>query len=186
MKPNYLAAYEFLIMKNSKKHVDVSRLFIYYNSRLIDGLYEYNMEDKGTLIENAVKALGQYGCCKESTLPYDTTRVNRKPTSKCYDEAQHYRIEKAMQVVPTLSEMKACLAQGYPFVFGLETFESFHKTGKDGKVHVPNINFERQNGVHGWHAMLAAGYSDKLGCFIVKNSWGENWVSLKYKYFNLS
>jgi len=32
-----LGAYEFLIMKNTRKHVDVSRLFIYYNSRIIDG-----------------------------------------------------------------------------------------------------------------------------------------------------
>jgi C1A family cysteine protease len=43
---------------------------------------------------------------------------------------------------------------------------------------MPNVQYDSQSTVHGWHAMLAVGYSDESKCFIVRNSWGEKWVSL--------
>lgn len=168
-------------MKNSKKHVDVSRLFIYYNSRLLDGQKENDMQDQGTMIENAVKSLKKYGCCKEVILPFDEDKINRKPNEKCYSEGRRFRVEEVMSIQNSLSEMKACLAQGYPFVFGIETFESFHNTGQNGFVSIPNPQIESRNKNHGWHAMLAAGYDDAKQCFIVKNSWGETWVNYNHQ-----
>jgi hypothetical protein len=47
-----------------------------------------------------------------------------------------------------------------------------------GRVTTPNPYYESQAAKHGCHAMLAVGYSDPSKCFIVRNSWGENWVSL--------
>ena len=77
--------------------------------------------------------------------------------------------------------MKACLAESYPFVFGLQTFPSFHQSETNGgRVLMPQSVLEAQNDQHGWHAMLAVGYSDRSRCFIVKNSWGSNWVSVLF------
>jgi C1A family cysteine protease len=176
-----LAAYEFLTMKNINKHIDVSRLFIYYNSRLMDPLEKDNIQDNGTTITNAVKALTEYGCCEEKSFPYDLTKINEKPPDHCYEEASQYRISKAMKINVDLNEMKACLAQSYPFAFGLHLFEPFNQSETNGgMVPKPSADSEAQNHEHEWHAMLAVGYDDQLQCFIVKNSWGSNWVSILF------
>ncbi|CAF5153355.1 unnamed protein product, partial [Rotaria sp. Silwood1] len=72
--------------------------------------------------------------------------------------------------------MKSCLAEGYPFAFGIFTYKSFHDAAKNGgRVPMPNLSSESQNTSHRAHAMLAVGYSDLSQCFIVRNSWGNNW-----------
>jgi len=168
-------------MKNINKHIDVSRLFIYYNSRRIDGYKKNDMKDTGTTINHAVQALTTYGCCEEQLYPYDLTKINEEPPQNCYKEAQKYRISKAKNVDVDLNEMKACLAQSYPFAFGLQLFQSFVESETNGgAVPEPLAGLEAQNHQHEWHAMLAVGYSDPLRCFIVKNSWGSNWVRILF------
>lgn len=163
-------------MKSKKIHVDVSRLFIYYNSRQKDGYQQFHMQDQGTFIRSAIAALAEYGCCKEALYPYNPANVNRPPPSHCYAEAKKYRVLQGIQVNTELNEMKACLAEGYPFAFGLQTFSSFGQSGSNGGVVPMPHPQEQQNSQHGWHAMLAVGYSDKQRSFIVRNSWGEKWV----------
>ena len=177
-----LAAYEFLIKKNTGKHIDVSRLFIYYNGRKKDGLQDYNMKDGGTRIPNAIEALAEFGCCKEELFPFDITNVNHKPPEKCYEDAKNYRIKEGMQLRGDLDEMKACLAQGYPFVFGLALFNSFIEAETNGgRVPMPVRDDNMGKEFIGDHAMLAAGYSDRSNCFIVQNSAGAEWVSFSDK-----
>ena len=138
-------------MKNSKKHVDVSRLFIYYNSRLIDGMQPHAMRDGGTQINSAVKGLAHYGCCKENIFPFNLSYINSQPPSHCYDEAKNYRITQSMSIDVNLDEMKACLAEGYPFVFGLQLFQSFMDAGSNyGRVQMPQY-YEQQAAQHGGH-----------------------------------
>ncbi|UJR08053.1 hypothetical protein I4U23_012330 [Adineta vaga] len=181
------AAYEFLIMKNTGKHVDVSRLFIYFNGRIKDGAQESNMKDSGTFIKSAIAGLTEFGCCKEKLHPYETSSVNRKPLSNCYAEAKKYCITNGMQLKTELDEMKACLAQGYPFTFGLQLFKSFSQAETNGgRVPMPDVGTEAQRQEHGWHAMLAVGYSDRSQCFIVRNSWGEKWGDKGYCYIPYS
>ncbi|CAF1234128.1 unnamed protein product [Didymodactylos carnosus] len=134
------AACGFLIMKNSDKHIDVSRLFIYYNGREKEGNC---YEDDGTTIVLAVEALEQLGCCEESTWPYDPTMVLQKPTEQAYKEAMRYRVSEKISVDTELNAMKACLAQGYPFVFGIQLFESFSQADSPEtkrKVPLPQEN----------------------------------------------
>ena len=165
-------------MKNSRKHIDVSRLFIYYNGRVEDGLQEYNMEDRGTYIRSAIAGLAKHGCCKESSFPYHNTYAKQKPPPQCYSEASNYRIKTAMHVRTDLDEMKACLAEGFPFTFGLRLFKSFHQAETNGgRVPMPQPHLEPATAQHSMHAMLAVGYSDPSSCFIVRNSWGQQWVS---------
>ena len=154
----------------------MSRLFIYYNGRLRDGLEEYSMRDSGTHIRSAVAALKEFGCCKESSFPYITANLNRKPAPDCYTEAKRYRITDGMEVNNDLNEMRACLAEGFPFAFTIELFQSFHEAETNrGCVKTPDPN-ESKLGNHGWHSMLAVGYSNRSECFMAKNSWGEKWV----------
>ncbi|CAF3367207.1 unnamed protein product [Rotaria sp. Silwood2] len=138
------------------------------------------MRDTGCSIRNAVAGMKQYGCCKEDICQYNPAYINRKPPPQCYSRAKNYCITDAMQVPANLTKMKACLADGYPFAFGLELFQSFQRAGSNkGRVPMPS-SFESQMNHHGWHAMLAVGYSDKSKCFIVRNSWGTQWVRLRF------
>jgi C1A family cysteine protease len=82
--------------------------------------------------------------------------------------------------------MKACLASGYPFVFGFMVYESLHskKVARTGRARMP-LHHEKYRG---GHAVLAVGYEDAQRRFIVRNSWGSKWgirgyFTLPYDYF---
>ena len=99
-----------------------------------------------------------------------------KPHDGAYDEAEHHTIDEAHKVKIDLHDMRHCLAEGYPFVFGLSLAKTFDKTGHDGLVKMPDHNME------GGHAMLCVGYSDKDRVFVVRNSWGPKWGDQGYCY----
>ncbi|CAF4770934.1 unnamed protein product [Rotaria sp. Silwood1] len=169
-------AYEFLIKVDTKKNIDVSRLFIYYNARVKDGMSEENMEDDGCTILGAIKTLKRDGCCKEKLYPYNIKKINQKPPAYCYEEAKKYRIVDGMAVAVDLNEMKSCLAQKYPFAFGIRLFVSFGEAETNGGIVTMPESNEQGSKKHNLHAMLAVGYSDRAQCFIVRNSWGSDWA----------
>lgn len=98
---------------------------------------EEDLKDNGCNITNAIESLEESGTCLESIWPYDTKSVNKCPNDEAYDSAQSNTIKDALQVDIDLNEMKSCLAQGYPFVFGLRLFKSFNQATKKGIVPMP-------------------------------------------------
>ncbi|CAF2920681.1 unnamed protein product [Rotaria sp. Silwood2] len=168
----FAGAYEYLLKKSSGHEIDVSRLFIYYNARVKDEESDENINDSGCSVSSAIEALEESGTCLESVWPYYKKRVNKCPIDEAYEAAANNRITDALQVKINLYEMKSCLAQGYPFVFGLELYNSFDKAAKKGIVPIPKSG-ETSRESHGSHAMLDVGYSDHSQAFIVRNSWGE-------------
>ena len=162
-------AVEFLEKKDGVPFVDVSRLFIYYNERVIE--HSVN-SDAGAMIRDGIKTLAKQGTCSEKSWPYVISKFKVKPTPACYKEAAQHQIT-SYQRISTLDEMRTCLADGYPFVFGFTVYESFEsqQVAKTGLVPMPKSG-ER---VLGGHAVLAVGYDDKKKRFIVRNSWGTGW-----------
>ena len=77
------------------------------------------------------------------------------------------------RVPQTLNQMKGCLLEGFPFVFGFTVYESFESAAvaKTGKLNMPKKN----ESVVGGHAVVAVGYDDTSKRFIVRNSWGAAW-----------
>jgi C1A family cysteine protease len=69
-----------------------------------------------------------------------------------------------------IDQLKACLASGYPFVFGFSVYES-QTVARTGRVPMPKPTEQ----VLGGHAVLAVGDGDTNGRFIVRNSWGPVW-----------
>jgi C1A family cysteine protease len=171
-------AYEYLAKRALGESGDISRLFIYYNARKLDGI----KGDKGSCIASSIQVLEEIGACTEETWAYDPNRVLKKPSQEAYDEAQYFLVEEADQVDVDLYAMKHCLAEGYPFAFGLKLFKPFDKAAKQGSVPMPNPSGEDGREEHGMHAMLCVGYSDKSQAFIVRNSWGEDWGDRGYCY----
>ncbi|CAF2695871.1 unnamed protein product [Rotaria sp. Silwood2] len=173
-------AYEYLTKKSNGLNTDVSRLFIYYNAR-VKGKYSDLIDDTGCSMTDAIEALEEFGTCLESIWPYDISRVNMRPNDEAYQQAKNHKIHEALRVDIDLTEMKSCLAQGFPFAFGLELLSSFDKATKTGIVPMPNPSDSNRES-HGSHAMLAVGYSDQSRAFIVRNSWGEDWGDKGYCY----
>ena len=137
---------------------------------------EFHMKDSGTSITSAIKGLTTYGCCKEQHYPFNELYLNSKPPEKCYSEGKNYRVLSSMSISLDLNGMKACLAEGYPFAFGLRLFESFEDSiHNGGRVLVPSPPEIKPHEAN-WHALLAVGYDESGKYFIVRNSYGEQWV----------
>jgi Papain family cysteine protease len=169
-------AYEYLAKRVKGSTHDVSRLFIYYNARDLDGAPD---SDEGTYLRSCVKVLKKYGTCAETTWPFDLHRIFEPPHEEAYTEATNFLIEDAYRVKVDLDAMRQCLADGYPFTFGLDLFSSFQKAGSKGLVPMPDPDSEQHDG---GHAMLCVGYSDADKVFIVRNSWGAGWGDRGYCY----
>jgi C1A family cysteine protease len=77
------------------------------------------------------------------------------------------------RVAQDAGQMKACLAAGYPFVFGFTVYESFEgdAVANSGVLQMPGDSEAQVGG----HAVMAVGYSDSTQRFLVRNSWGSGW-----------
>jgi C1A family cysteine protease len=157
-------------MKKVKvKSADMSRLFIYYNERVI----EHSVKtDSGAMIRDGIKTLAKQGVCTEKRWPYDIAKFATKPPKACYTEALDYQILSYARL-NTLDEMRACLADGFPFVFGFSVYDGF-ETQQMAKTGILNLPKKGEKMVGG-HAILAVGYDDAIKCLIIRNSWGPEW-----------
>lgn len=154
-----------------------SRLFIYYNERVLEDTVE---DDEGAMIRSGAKALSKFGACVEVEWPYDVAKFSIKPVDACYKHADLHQAIKYMRVNKSLRQLKGCLAAGYPFVFGFKVYESFEsdEVTTKGKMSMPKF-LEKS---FGRHAVVAAGYDDNKEHFIIANSWGKEWGDKGYFY----
>lgn len=151
-----------------------SRLFIYYNERVIEGTVP---EDSGAQIRDGIKSVAAQGVCFESgpnAWPYIVKNFSEQPPPICYQAAEQNKVSQYSRLVQSLAQLKGCLAQGYPFVFGFTVYDSFESqdVAQTGMVPMPDLGREQ---VLGGHAVLAVGYDDGEQRFIVRNSWGPGW-----------
>jgi C1A family cysteine protease len=160
---------EFIDRKDGNLYIDQSRLFVYYNERLIEHRVK---EDSGAMIRDGIKSLKKYGSCPESKWPYIIEKFAVKPSKDSYELAKKHTITSYHRL-NTLNEMKTCLASGYPFVFGFSVYESFEsrQIAQSGKLNMPKPDERKLGG----HAVMAVGYVESEKRFIVRNSWGDNW-----------
>lgn len=170
------AAIQFERIKQKLKSATTltpSRLFIYYNERVIERTVS---QDNGTQIRDGIKTVAGRGVCFESgpsSWPYDIKKFAEQPPKPSYDVALQNQIVSYSRLVPTLNQLKGCLASGYPFVFGFTVYEAFEsdEVAKTGVLSMPKSNERTLGG----HAVMAVGYDDKGQNFIVGNSWGAEW-----------
>jgi len=171
-------AFEFDILKEKKKDFMPSRLFIYYNERVIEHTVS---SDSGAQIRDGIKTMNKQGVCPETEWPYNVNQFATKPSAKCYSDAKKNEIKSYQRLDNTnLTLLKSCISQGFPFVFGFTVYESFmsHAVAKTGNMPMPKAS----ESVVGGHAVMAVGYNDAKNVAIVRNSWGTGWGDKGYFY----
>jgi C1A family cysteine protease len=164
------AAFQFDQMKQRRKAFTPSRLFIYFNERAIEGTVE---SDSGAQIRDGVKSVAKQGICDELKWPYEIDEFKKKPARECYAEGRKNQAIRYLRLTQALSQLKGCLAEGFPFVFGFAVYESFEsgEVAKTGEAPMPGAG----EAMLGGHAVLAVGYDEAKQRFIVRNSWGKGW-----------
>ncbi|MDK2745498.1 MAG: C1 family peptidase [Nitrospira sp. BO4] len=160
---------EFLEKRAGHNPTNLSRLFIYYNERAMEGTIR---EDAGAMIRDGVKSLVKLGVCTEKLWPYKIARFTKKPSQACYKQARNRQVTSYHRVIG-LQQMKQCLAEGYPFVFGFSVYEAFEspQVAKTGQLDLPKPSEKQIGG----HAVLAVGYDEQAQRILVRNSWGADW-----------
>lgn len=155
-------------------HVDISRLFLYYNARWLEGGSKW---DTGAYLRDVIKAAAQWGAAHEKHWPYVISKLTSRPTNYAYEQAVGFTIKDYSRLT-TVEEMKQCLASGFPFVFGFTCYTAFAgaTVARTGVLNMPGST-ERPTGAH---AVTAVGYDDKTKRFRIKNSWGEKWGQKGY------
>jgi C1A family cysteine protease len=153
-----------------------SRLFIYYNERVMEGTVS---QDAGAEIRDGIKSVAQLGAPPESLWPYDITKFSRKPPAKAYTAAMKHQALRYQRVSQTAIALQSVLASGYPISFGFTVYASFEKNvGSDGVVPMPKPS----EATLGGHAVVAIGYKPIKGqlYFECRNSWGPRWADHGY------
>ena len=130
-------------------------------------------QDAGAQIRDGIKAVATLGAPPETDWAYDISKFAQRPPPQAYSDAKQDLVSAYARVVQDITQMRGCLAEGYPFVFGFTVYESFESASvaQTGVVPMPATG----EAVLGGHCVVAVGYDDTKRQFTIRNSWGTGW-----------
>jgi len=163
------------------KHVDLSRLALYYLARELMDPQETN-KDEGTYVSLAADVLRRFGVCRESAdpakdddsafWPFDLTKLYVSPTWLSMRQAYVHKIDAWSKIYSTgasrVDDVIQALSAGNPVVYGTRVGDPWFSY--DGTP------LKALNGVdRGGHATVLVGWDPVGGHFWGENSWGTGW-----------
>lgn len=163
-------AIEYEFMRSHQPAFTPSRLFIYYQERVIEGDVD---QDNGAEIRDGIKAVHKLGAPTEKLWPYLIRKFAQRPPAKVYRAALANLVGSYARVPQNMAAIKGALAQGRPIVFGFSVYEAFESKTVEisGELDLPRKGEQPVGG----HAVLAVGYDDASERVLVRNSWGASW-----------
>ena len=169
-----VGAYELLLKKEMPdKYDDLSRLFVYYNARVIEDVVN---EDVGAYIRDAIKAVQKYGICKESIWPYIIDNFALPPTIDSYTDAKNRNIKRYYRI-NKVNDLLDALNKDMPVVFSMEVYKSFGLLYEHTTIlPIP----EKDEQPIGGHAMCLVGYDLEKRLLLARNSFGPDWCMNGY------
>jgi C1A family cysteine protease len=177
------SAYEFELKRQGEDFMP-SRLWIYYQERALEGTID---QDAGAEIRDGLKVVGKIGVCPEKDWPYDIGTFTGPPPSSCsVDATKSHAINYYSLNLGPGAPLRACIAAGFPFVFGFNVPAEFENlTASDPLLHLPGPDVQFIGG----HAVKAVGYDYTrtrfpVNVFEVKNSWGTGFADDGYFYMD--
>ena len=193
-----------------------SRLFLYYNARFLgeDRLEQATdpkthrsipvtfVADTGSHASDALQSAMDQGVASGVTRPptfpvsfgygNDPALARRNPGAANYLSAQSVRITGYTKLDPTEAAMKAALADNKAVLFSMNLPVNFPGSEQDVDFppsrpgSLPTMKPPTNQRTIGGHEMLAVGYNDDVGAFIILNSWGSTWGKNGYAYLPYS
>ena len=164
-----VGAYELLLNKDvPKEFVDLSRLFVYYNARLIEGSPN---EDTGLYLRDGIKAVKDKGICKESLWPYNISKFAIKPNDASYLDAHHRNIKNYHRIT-TVEDVLDALNNNRPVVLAMDVYDNFdYLNPVDFIISMP----KGSESFVGGHAVCLVGYDLPRQLILARNSFGKDW-----------
>lgn len=164
-----------------------SRLFIYYNGRVIEGTVD---EDSGLEVRDGIKAIAKQGAPPETDWPYDIDRFTEKPPSRAYTDAAKFEAVEYKRITPGIpgSPLRTPIGKGFPVTFGFtvpERFESPEWNPATDLLPLPS----HSEGSIGGHCVVIVGWDFSLKrfphhAFECRNSWGSEWGDAGHFYLD--
>ena len=158
----------------------LSRLWTYYYAREKIGTVN---EDSGCFIRDGVAVTAERGVPREKFWPYDINKFTVEPTAGEKSAPEHKTLEYRSVLDGNEQDMRACIAEGYPFVYGFAVYNTFWNIRSDGKW------LGERGPIDGYHAVACWGYDFRPGAFgfplggwIIRNSWSNEWGHNGYFY----
>ena len=151
-----------------------SRLFIYWNERVIEGT---TASDAGAEIRDGIKSVATQGSCSEDIIqpspwPYDIGQFAVQPPQACFDQAKRDLVASYATVDQTdVDGIRAALVADYPVVFGFTVYDGFENMSGDFVCPLPH-------GIDvplGGHCVVICGYDHTKQLFKCRNSYGKGW-----------
>lgn len=168
-------AYELLLNKEQpEKFVDLSRLYVYYNARLIEG---DTSEDEGAYLRDAVKAVHQYGVCSESIWPYNINHFAMRPTVESYEDGKNRNIRNYYRLL-NVNDTVDALTNDLPVMFSFRVYSAFDNL-EFTKNYILDMPGKTEQPIGG-HAMVFVGYDLEKRLFLARNSFGADWCMRGY------
>lgn len=172
----WAALLEYRSIQQGEPTETPSRLFIYYNERVIEGSAG---QDAGAEIRDGAKTVSAQGAPPETLWPYNESQVLVQPNEAAYQEAvRHEALQYQRIVVGPGAPMRTAISEGLPIVFGMPVPDYFEQGWNPLTDPLPlpgpNVNYI------GGHCMVVVGYDFTRSrfpepVFKVRNSWGNSW-----------
>lgn len=169
-----VSVYEFVHKKALGAYTPESRLFLYKESRDIEGI----KGDEGSTLRATAKVMADEGLPPEALWPYDTSKVNEEPPPEVKAAAEKQQVLNYYGVY-SMQDIKAALGVTcLPVMLGFYVYNGIYDVDSSGNIPIPpNIN-----DILGGHAVVFDGYDDNhvnldgsKGAFLIKNSWSTGW-----------
>jgi C1A family cysteine protease len=196
-------------MLEKNPQLDLSRAFLYYEERALEGT---TGQDAGASIKDICAATQKRGICPTPDMPYVPGEYKAAPSQTALDTAVRFKIGGSKIVLGVDGVKTALYTRSQPVIIGMTVYASMESdaVAKSGILPMPKLGEQ----IVGGHAVLIVGWHDnpKLkdnpddfideiireiedltsaaskGYFIVRNSWGADWgqkgyFMMPYEYF---
>jgi len=161
-------AFRYDTILDGKDCGELSRLWIYYFERAIEGTLANG--DCGAEGHDAF-TVAQHKIPNETLWPYDIAKFEEKPPNV---QPRAYKLEKPVHAVPQTEEsIKQVLSNNQTISYGFTVYRGFEESwSTPGVMPEPNSSEE----VLGGHENLLVGYLEEYpDHFLSLNSWGTAW-----------
>lgn len=161
-----VGALEYHQRRIDGQHIDLSRLFAYYNARKMASTQHL---DCGSQIHHVMASVMAFGVCEERVWPFRISNRSVEPPPEAYANATQFQAAQYART-PLGPAAMAAVADEIPVVFGTFLPSNFYSIAETtGAMPEPGPQvIDAGSG----HAMVLVGYDQPGQYWIVRNSWG--------------